>query len=143
MAFYSQDRYVSKDLDFVNVRFVKRSKIRDVMREIGFEETDRYFRHSESSYLIEFPPGPLTVGEQPISEIHEIKLSTGTLRLLTSTDCVKDRLAAFFYWGDRQCLHQAVWVNQTVPVDLIEVERWSVEEGNAEQFITFSNLLSE
>lgn len=143
MAFYSQDRYVSKDLDFVNVRFVKRSKIRDVMREIGFEETDRYFRHSESSYLIEFPPGPLTVGEQPISEIHEIKLSTGTLRLLTSTDCVKDRLAAFFYWGDRQCLHQAVWVSQTVPVDLIEVERWSVEEGNAEQFITFSNLLSE
>jgi len=62
VAFYSRDRYVSKDLDFVNIRFVKRSKIRDVMLEIHFIETDRYFRHSESPYLIEFPPEPLTVG---------------------------------------------------------------------------------
>jgi len=32
------------------------------------------------------------------------------LCLLTPTDCVKDRLAAYFFWNDLQSLGQAVMV---------------------------------
>jgi hypothetical protein len=67
----------------------------------------------------------------------ELQFETGKLRLLSSTDCVKDRLSAFYHWGDRQCLQQAVWVAQMKPIDLIEVERWSRQEGAAEKFCEF------
>jgi len=134
VAFYSQEKYVSKDLDFINIGFVKRSRIEQIMAEIGFGESDRYFRHPESPFLIEFPPGPLKVGEQTVDSFNEVKFATGLLRLLTPTDCVKDRLAAYFYWADRQCLQQAIWVYQISDVDLGEVRRWASVEGKVKEF---------
>ena len=41
-------------------------------------------------------------------EIASKKYSTGTLRLLTATDCIKDRLAAYYHWRDEQGLEQAI-----------------------------------
>ena len=35
VSIYSEDRYVSMDIDFVNVHFVKRSMIKTVMEELG------------------------------------------------------------------------------------------------------------
>ena len=42
---------------------------------------------------------------------------------------MKDRLAAFYHWNDRQGLDQAVWVTERHPVNLAEVKKWSVAEG--------------
>jgi len=56
------------------------------------------------------------------------------LRLLSPTDCVKDRLAAYYYHHDRQCLEQACLVVKYSDVDLAEVERWSVHEGEKVKF---------
>jgi len=64
------------------------------MQEIGFHERGRYFKHPESQFIIEFPVGPLAVGSEPVKQIDEIRFSTGVLRLISPTDCVKDRLAA-------------------------------------------------
>jgi hypothetical protein len=58
---YSEGKYVSMDLDFVNAGFSKRDRIKAAMKEIGFEEKNRYFKHSNTTYLVEFPPGPLGV----------------------------------------------------------------------------------
>jgi len=63
-----------------------------------------------------------------------MSFSTGVLRLLSPTDCVKDRLANYYYHGDRQSLEQALLVAKTTPVDLGEIERWSAAEGMAEAF---------
>ncbi|MFB3887382.1 MAG: hypothetical protein ACE144_19350 [Thermodesulfobacteriota bacterium] len=65
VSIYSSDKYVSTDLDLVNVRFTKRRDIRSAMLEIGFQEEGRHFRHADTEFLIEFPPGPLSVGEEP------------------------------------------------------------------------------
>ena len=43
-------------------------------------------------------------------QVSEISLETGTLLLLSPTDCVKDRLAAYFFWNDRLSLAQALGV---------------------------------
>ena len=43
VSFYSSNQYVSKDLDLINTRFAKRSKIKAVMEGLGFKEQGRYF----------------------------------------------------------------------------------------------------
>jgi hypothetical protein len=41
VAIYSNHKYVSRDLDLINIYGVNRRKIRDVMMEIGFYEKGR------------------------------------------------------------------------------------------------------
>lgn len=62
----------------------------------------------EARYFIH--PGPLAVGEEPVKKIDKIQFPTGILRVISPTDCVKDRLAAYYHWGDRQGLAQAIMV---------------------------------
>jgi hypothetical protein len=85
VSIYSGNKYVSRDLDLVNVYSVKRRLIRDVLQKIGFNETGRYFKHPESEFIVEFPAGPLAVGMEPVKQIDEIKLDTGILTILDST----------------------------------------------------------
>jgi hypothetical protein len=54
--------------------------------------------------------------------------------LLSPTACVKDRLAAYYHWGDMQCLEQTLLVVRTADVDLREIRRWSGAEGKALEF---------
>ena len=65
-----------------------------------------------------------------------------TLRLLSPTDCVKDRLAAFYHWNDRPSLNQALLVCKDAQVDLREVRRWSTNEGMRDKFELFKEALS-
>lgn len=134
VAIYSNNEYVSRDLDLINIYGVNRRKIRAAMMEIGFHEDGRYFKHPESQFFVEFPPGPLAIGEEPVNQIVEKKLSTGTLRIISPTDCVKDRLAAYYHWGDQQSLLQATLVAQRHKIKLDEVRRWSLTEGKLEEF---------
>jgi hypothetical protein len=104
------------------------------MSEIGFREEGRYFMHPDSEFMVEFPPGPLTVGAEPVRQVDEVRLSTGILSIVSPTDCVKDRLAAFYHWGDQQCLAQALLVAEGHEIDLKEIRRWSEAEGKLHEF---------
>src|SRR6266498_5729108 len=64
VSFYSSDKYVSKDLDPINANFAKRGEIKDIMEQLGFHEKGRYFVNSETQFLVEFPDGSLSVGEE-------------------------------------------------------------------------------
>jgi len=137
VAYYSKNCYTSADVDLVNVYVVQRVRIQAAMNEIGFLEMGRYFKHSDSLFIVEFPPGPLTVGVEPVLEVQEVELTTGILRIISPTDSIKDRLAAYFHWGDEQCLHQAVLIRNTVEVDLKEIKRWSIGEGKEKEYNIF------
>lgn len=141
VAFYSNDQYVSKDLDLVHDGFTRRGKIKAVMEGLGFQESGRYFVSLETEFSVEFPRGPLSVGDEPVKEVYEFKLATGTLRVLSPTDCVKDRLCAFYYWNDQQGLAQAVLVAKSQKVDLKEIERWSKAEGKGDENEIFRKKL--
>ena len=143
VTIYASGHYVSMDLDFIDLLQTTRQKLKTVLKEIGFEEKRRYFVSEETEFFIEFPAGPLAVGNEPVEKLAELQFETGKLRLLSPTDCVKDRLSAFYHWGDRQCLQQAVWVAQMKPIDWIEVERWSRQEGAAEKFVEFRAELQD
>ena len=142
VSIYSSNRYVSMDLDLINTRFAKRRRIRDAMREIGFSEEGRYFKHPDTEFFIEFPGGPLSVGDEPVKEIVELKLDTGTLRMISPTDCVKDRLAGYYYWDDLQCLDQAVLVASSNEISMEEIERWSKVVGKLEDFNSFKGRIT-
>lgn len=140
VAIYSQGKYLSLDLDFIEYRYVPRKRLKQALSEVGFHEENRYFRHTETKYFLEFPAGPLSVGTEPVKEIHTLHFSTGDLTLISPTDCIKDRLAAYYYWHDRQALEQAVMVSRENEVDLEEIERWSGVEGKAAEFQEIKNL---
>jgi hypothetical protein len=143
VVIYSSDRYVSKDLDFIDRMATTRRRLKQALSEIGFSEENRYFTHPDTEYFLEFPSGPLAVGNEPVSTIEELRLETGTLRLLSPTDCVKDRLAAFYHWNDRQCLQQALLVAHERGVDWSEIERWSRQEGELGKFELFRKKFGE
>ncbi len=136
VSIYSQGKYVSMDLDMIHTSLLKpkRQRIREAMAELGFIEERRYFKHNDTDLFIEFPPGPPAVGEEPVKEVHERKEATGTLKMLSPTDCVKDRLVYLYHNNDYQSLDQAIMVAEKNKIDMKEVERWSKGEGMFEQF---------
>ncbi len=113
------------------------------MGGLGYREDGRHFRHPENPYIVEFLSPPLSVGEEPVREIKEMHSGKMTLRLLSPTDCVKDRLAAFYHWNDRPSLDQAVLVSMKEDVDLSEIRRWSLNEGIQDKYDLFRKLLAK
>ncbi|RUM71596.1 MAG: hypothetical protein DSZ08_02880 [Sulfurovum sp.] len=141
---YSNGRYTSDDIDLIDRFNGGHRKIKEVMKKLGFREhkMKRYFVHEETVLFIEFPRGPLGVGDAPIDTIALRKSETGILKLLTPTDCIKDRLAGYYHWDDEQNLEQAVWVALENEFDMIEVETWSLAENMNDKFEIFKQRVT-
>jgi len=136
---YSQGKYTSDDIDLIDRFNGGHRKIKSIMLRLGFREhsINRYFVHDETNLFIEFPRGPLGVGDAPIKDINSRKNETGILRLLTPTDCIKDRLASYYHWDDEQCLEQAIWVAEKNDFDILSIEEWSKGESSLDKFEVF------
>jgi hypothetical protein len=141
VTIYSHDKYVSRDLDFVHTWYSSKRKVQETMLELGFREEAGGFHHPETELLIDIRPPPPTIGGERIERFAQMNFSTGTLMLLSPTDCVKDRLTWYYHDGDRQGLAQAQLVAKANDVDLDEIERWSVGEGKWEEFQGIKQLL--
>jgi len=141
VSIYSENRYVSMDLDFVEKSYTKRKDLVRCLSRIDFYEENRYFKHSETDYVIEFPPGPLSVGGEPIEDIITLHTDTGDMRIISPTECVKDRLASYYFWNDMQCFEQAILVAKFNEININEVKRWSVKEGEEEKYEIFQRKL--
>lgn len=141
VAIYSNYHYVSKDLDFIARFSIDHKKVESAMKEIDFNRQGRYYYHPDTPYFVEFISGPPSVGQDRIGKINELTLDTGKVRLLSPTDSVKDRLAAFYHWGDRQSLEQALLVARSREIDPSNIEDWSIREGKAEEFQEFKRRL--
>lgn len=134
ISIYSANEYSSYDLDFIITGSATRQKVRTALAEINFTEENRYFVNPQTPFFVEFPSGPLAVGDEPPSAISTLRFATGNLRLLSPTDCVKDRLAAFYHWKDQQSLEQALLIARDHAINVAAVRRWSANEGFAEVF---------
>lgn len=134
VTIYSMNAYVSGGLDLVAEVYARPREISAALAEIGFERHGRTYRHPESRLLVDIMSPPLAVGGEPVKEVREIRLATGDFRVISPTDCVKDRLANYYYFNDRQCLEQACLVVASTEVDMAEVSRWSTGEGQEAKF---------
>ena len=137
VSIYTRNRYFSMDLDFVSDTSLK--ELEPVMNSLGFKLNGRHFEHPGCRFLVEFPPPPVSIGNEiPIRKFRTIN----TLTMFTPTDCVKDRLAAYYHWSDPQSLKQAIMVARSQPVDLADIADWSKKEGAPEKFNRFETMLN-
>ena len=140
---YSRGKYTSEDIDLIDRFNGGHTLIKKVMLDMGFKEHNRYFVHEETELFIEFPRGPLGVGDAPVDTIATLEESTGILKLLTPTDCIKDRLAAYYHWDDPQSLEQAVWVAEKNAFDFRSIEQWSRKEQEMDKFNIFKKRIED
>lgn len=146
VAIYSEGAYQSGDLDLIPDDFERR-RIAAVLGKLGFlPGKSRHFKHPLCDHLVvEFPQGPVSIGDEYLITPDELEVEGMTLRLLSPTDCVKDRLAAFIHWGSRDCMDQAVLVcrKQMAKVDLKNVAAWCEREGGTAAFQKLVSQLPE
>ncbi|MFI5211693.1 MAG: hypothetical protein ACHQIH_02330 [Ignavibacteria bacterium] len=134
ISIYTNNKYESFDLDFIESGQFPQKKTEDILNGIGFYKENRYFKNKQTKYFIEFPSGPLSIGSEPVERYKEMEFETGKLKLLTPTDSVKDRLAAYYHWDDKQSLEQAILVCLDQKINMKEIEKFSADEGMIEKF---------
>ncbi len=132
VSIYTQNRYQSYDLDFATFEQLK--SIENVLNKVGFKRNGRCFIHEGCPYIIDFVNPPIAIGNEPIRHFETLSTPSGSLKLLTPTDCVKDRLASFFHWNDQQGLEQALLVARDHNVNFKDVARWAKAEGFEEKY---------
>jgi hypothetical protein len=143
VSIYAKNEFLSYDLDFILLNLSGKNKIKKILEKIGFLPEGRHFRHDDTPFIVEFLSPPLSVGEEPVKKIQTIEKKGRKLKLLSPTDCVKDRLSAYYHWNDKLSLEQAVMVSFAQSVDLKEIERWSTNEGMAEKYPAFLEELDK
>ena len=147
VSLYTRNAYLSGDLDFIGRLGDDPSRLDAAMAALGFKKEGRHFIHPQSDFFVEFPAPPLAIGEQLVTRVRERSVQSKSgrrgVRMLSPTDCVKDRLCGYFHWDDRQSLDQAVWVAQAQKVDLAEVRKWSAQEGAPDKFEDFLRALKK
>jgi len=143
VSIYTRNRYESMDLDFVNVAEAPLAKIEAALLGIGFVPEGRIYINKKVSYSIDILNPPLSIGGEKIAVTSTIRVGKLDLELLTPTDSVRDRLAAFYFWNDLQALEQALMVARDNDVDLDLVKKWSRKEGELEKFKIFIKKLTE
>lgn len=129
MEIYTHSNYSSYDLDFIANPSIKSEQVKNAMIEAGFEKTkDRYFKHPDNDYYVEFPTGPVSLGNEEPKEHNELKTHVGTLKLLTPTNCVKDRLCAYLYHNGEECFSQAIAVSHKNEIEKDDLLKWAARE---------------
>jgi hypothetical protein len=135
VSIYSKNKYVSNDVDFLSS--TDHQRITEVMHSLGFENIGKDFNHPDSDFYVEFPGTTLVIGDLPMKPEGKIKSGSFTLKLLSPTQCVMDRLAAFFHWKDRQSLEQAILVAKNHPIKFKVLEKWAASEGMKNKYEVF------
>ncbi|MES2982625.1 MAG: hypothetical protein V4727_09955 [Verrucomicrobiota bacterium] len=132
VSIYTEGLYRSGDLDLIPDD-MGRPRLEKALAEIGFKSTkSRYFKHPECPQLfLEFPRGPLEIGEQFPVIPDEIEYEGRVLRILSPTDSVKDRLAGYIHWKSRANFDQAILIcqRQKDRIDFKAVRDWCNAES--------------
>jgi hypothetical protein len=124
VSIYSEGAYQSGDLDFIIQNLIK-DRLPDVMKQIGFIKSGRYYKHPECNHLfVEFPTGPLEIGDDHTIKPNIQKKDGIEIKILTPTDCIKDRLASYIYFKSQEGLDQAVLVARSQSFNKTAVKRW-------------------
>ncbi len=142
VSFYTANRYESHDLDFISSADHKR--IASAMIELGFAALGKDFVHDATDFTVEFPTGPLGIGDdQPVLPEGRMMIDGVEVKMLSPTQSVMDRLAGFFWFNDRQCLDQAIWIAESQAIDLERVAAWAGRERQEDKVQAFLKRLGK
>ncbi len=140
VSIYTNNKYQSNDLDFISP--ASQRKIELAMSDLGFESRGKDFVHKITPLTVEFPTGPLGIGDDvPIKPEGTMKVHGVTVKMFSPTQSVMDRLINYYLFDDRQCLEQALWIVEKQPIDLAKIEAWSARERQEQKYQIFLNRL--
>ena len=134
---YSDGAYQSHDLDFIIRGGGNRAALDAAMARAGFARSHDRYVHPATEFFVEFPRGPLSIGDDVNIKPADLKVGRGRTLALSPTDACRDRLAAFYHWSDRQSLQSAVEIALRHRVNMAAIRRWSEREGHPERFEEF------
>lgn len=141
---YAPDAYQSRDLDFVfQFDLLSESRPEGQLTSLGFMRTGQTYGHPLSFYTVDFPIGPLAIGEDLIADWATLHEQSRLLHILKPTDCVRDRLAWFLFNNDFSSLKQALDVASRHDVDLEVIRDWCRREGAEDKFDIFLSRLNQ
>jgi len=140
-TFYSGGTYLSNDLDFIVRRGGTRRTLDQAMLRVGFQRDGDRYVHPGTIFFVEFPRGPLAIGDDLKITPVVLHLAGGTVAALSATDACRDRLAAFFHWSDRQSLSVAVAIARKQSVEMSTIQDWSQKEGFVASFQEFARAV--
>ena len=134
VSIYTDNRYLSKDLDFVTAALLE--ELKPVLEPLGFVHTGSprlsVFEHPQTRWYLEFPPAPLGFGQTYVdpAACGEVETESGKIRVITPTQSVMDRLIAAASWQDAQSLEQAELVarHQSERIDWQRIDDWVIAE---------------
>lgn len=144
-AVYAPHAYTSHDADFILQEDAPLGDAAGALLSIGFtrDGKSRIFVHSDTRFTVDFPRGPLAAGGDYVRATATLTYAGMTLRILSPTDCVRDRLAHFYHWSDFTALKAAVAV-AAANIDSINMDilhSWSEREDNLANFTEFERRL--
>jgi hypothetical protein len=143
VSIYTDGLYESGDLDFV-IQNLSKDKLPEIMKEIGFIKTGKDYIHPVCKHLfVEFPSGPLGIGEDYNIKPREETVGGTKIKILSPTDCIKDRLASYIHWKAEECLEQAVSVAKAHKFNNSAVKRWCQGENAPEAFDKFQKRIKD
>jgi hypothetical protein len=142
VAIYTKGVYRSGDLDFITGKGTQ-AQVQATLETLGFQKVrGRHFEHPDCLHIIiEFPPGPVSIGEDFKIQPDEKKIEGQIIKILSPTDCIRDRLASYIHFNAHDCLDQAALVAKSQPFDLEKVKKWCLSEGAGDKFENFRNRI--
>ena len=144
VTIYAGGRYATRDFDFVLSGSHPDREVAAALAGLGYRPDSSVsgaFTHPDEEMIVDIRPAPPSLGAEPIGEPVVLAAGRYKLVLLSTTDCVKDRLTHFYYYYDRQGCEQAILVCLAQRVNLREVGRWSRAEGQEPGFAEFRREL--
>lgn len=140
---YTAGAYASADVDFILTEGSSAVALDEAMTSLGFKRRRDHYVHSANPFYVEFPRGPLGIGDDfRIRPVWRTRRGARTLAL-SATDACRDRLAAYYHWNDRQSLEVAIAIAARNRVMLTKIRQWSIREGHADRFKVFAAGLDQ
>lgn len=141
--YYAPQESMSRDLDFI-LKFGGGGSASAALLQLGFKlRPEKHYSHESTMFTVGFPPGPIMIGDDFISTWDTQQKEDYLLHIISPTDSVKDRLAAYLHWNDFASLESALAVatRHREKLDLALMEDWSRREGGETKFEIFRKRL--
>lgn len=139
---YSAEAYKSRDLDFI-LSFGS-TRAAAPLTELGFTLDGSTYTHANTLFTLDFPPGPLTIGSDVVTEWDTLDEDNRILHIIKPTDSVLDRFVAYVHWNELASLEIAAKVALGIGdrLDWQRIERWCDAEGASDLIEDLKSLVT-
>ena len=129
-TFYAPEAYMSADADFVMTVDIPLAEVAPILAGLGYHREGRIFVHDVAAFSVDFPPGPLAIGRDIVSEWATVRRAREVLYVISALDAVRDRFMHYLAWNDYSGLMQAIDVAraQRANIDVEAFRAWTEAE---------------